>query len=242
MVAKRSFTAVLFDVDDTLYDRHKAQGQVLQKTVSFFPELFAGLSEVDIVNAFHKSDHDTSNHYYSLATIRKTRTVRWRKFLENLHLPNDFAEKLTDFYVETYRCVDASISDALPVVQACRKKFRIGIVSNAFPDVQYYKLEAIGLRDLFECITLSEEIGVRKPNPAIFLKACADLQVIPKNSLYVGDSYANDIVGSHAAGLASCWFNPGNLPLPVGGDVPDYVVTSLREVLEIVGCDQPAYE
>jgi putative hydrolase of the HAD superfamily len=54
----------------------------------------------------------------------------------------------------------------------------------------------------------------------------------PENSLYVGDTWANDVVGALAAGWKVCWYNPrGRQP---GGDhTPSYIFTNYKEFSEL---------
>ena len=234
------FDAVLFDVDDTLYDRRAAQGDILRHMIRRWPELFADRDEAAVFAAFDQSDRDTVDHFYTSSDIRASRTVRTRRFLEALGRPDDRAAELTDLYVEAYREVNRPVPDAAVVLTACARDHSVGVISNAFPDVQYHKLTTIGVRHLLHCIVLSEEVGIRKPDPAIFELACADLNVEPERALYVGDSFANDVVGAHAAGLASCWFNPGGGSPPQADPEPDFTVSRLLEVVALVGADQPA--
>ncbi len=60
------------------------------------------------------------------------------------------------------------VPGAVSVVKELSGRFRLGVISNGSPDVQYRKLEAIGLGGIFACVLLSEEIGIRKPDPRIF--------------------------------------------------------------------------
>jgi HAD superfamily hydrolase (TIGR01509 family) len=80
--------------------------------------------------------------------------------------------------------------------------------------VQLRKLDTLGIRHVFSCIVLSEEFGIRKPDPRIFFHAAGLLGVSPSECLYIGDSYKNDITGSRAAGMLSCWFKRGHSSLP----------------------------
>ena len=85
-----------------------------------------------------------------------------------------------------------------------------------------------------DCIVLSEEFGVRKPDPAVFWHATGLLGREPEECLYVGDSYAADVVGAKKAGLPVCWFNPSGLH-PAKVDVEsDYEICTLVEILEIL--------
>lgn len=223
--------AVLFDVDDTLYDRRGAQVLILRQVMGEFPKLFAHLDEGAVLAAFVESDRRTANHFLTTDSIQASRDARSRIFLQELGLPPDRGPEVTARYVTAYRRTAAPVPGAAQLVAACQRRFRVGVVSNAFPDVQYHKLEAIGLRHAFECILLSEEVGIRKPESGIFLQACEALQVAPCRTLYVGDSYGNDVVGASRAGLITCWYNPAGAQPADPGVLPDLEIRSLEELL-----------
>jgi HAD superfamily hydrolase (TIGR01549 family) len=226
--------AILFDVDDTLFDRHGAQLMALAAVVRQFPGVFAGIDHGIAVEAFLESDRIIVQEFSeSDYAFGQARSRRQQLFLRLLGLDESPAEEMAKFYVEVYPRSHAPIEGAEAVVQELAACFRLGIVSNGFPDVQYQKLETLEIHRFFECIVLSEELGIRKADPGIFWRATELLGVRPDDCLYVGDSYANDVVGGKQAGMCVCWFNPGGQAAP--GDVlPDLEVRALREVVEVV--------
>jgi putative hydrolase of the HAD superfamily len=119
-------------------------------------------------------------------------------------------------------------------VKKLSRKFKVGIVSNGLADVQYTKLETMGLRDLFSCVVLSEGFGIRKPDSKIFHHAVSLLYLQPAECLYVGDSYVNDVMGAKNAGLLVCWLNPGSLKPPDENIKPDFIVNKLEELLGLL--------
>ncbi len=79
--------------------------------------------------------------------------------------------------------------------------------------MQQAKLAATGLRGLLDVVVVSEAVGLRKPDPAIFTLATSDLGVASGMAMYVGDNPAVDIVGAASAGMETAWFkNPPHWP------------------------------
>ena len=78
--------------------------------------------------------------------------------------------------------------------------FVLGVVSNADGRVAGF-LEHVGLAKYFDVIVDSRVFGIEKPDPRIFLHACATLGVEPGHTLYIGDVYDVDAVGARRAGL-----------------------------------------
>jgi putative hydrolase of the HAD superfamily len=199
--------AVLFDLDDTLFDREAAQHMALRIIIERFPEIFNGLEQARITEAFLMSDRITSDEFNNGAPSNGLRDRRSRLFLEALNIPCDYADAITEAYVGNYSKVNASMPGAFEVVRELSRVYKTGVVSNGFPDVQYHKLETLGLKDILSCIVLSEEFGVRKPDPSIFIHAASLLGVSPGECLYVGDSFSSDVTGARNAGMLACWLN-----------------------------------
>jgi putative hydrolase of the HAD superfamily len=228
-----SIKAILFDVDDTIFDRARAQRKILRLIVQEFHDVFAGIDEQTALNAFFESDRLSLEEFYAGGSVEELRVVRSRRFLQLLGLSEDFADEITEMYVKSYPNIDAPVKGAKSVIRNLAGRFQLGIVSNGFPDTQYRKLRTLGMEELFDCILLSEEIGIRKPDPGIFWKAAELLARKPEECLYVGDSYKADVLGAKKAGMRACWFNPGGLR-PSAEVKPDFEISELDEILEIL--------
>jgi putative hydrolase of the HAD superfamily len=225
--------AILFDVDDTIFDRAGAQRKILHLIVREFHDIFAGIDEQTVLNAFFESDRLSLEEFYAGGSVEETRAARSRRFLQLLGLSEDFADKITEMYVKSYPTIDAPVKGAKSVIRNLAGRFQLGIVSNGFPDTQYRKLRTLGMKELFDCILLSEEIGIRKPDPGIFWKAAELLARKPEECLYVGDSYEADVLGAKKAGMQMCWLNPDGLR-PSAEVKPDFEISELDEILEIL--------
>ena len=227
--------AILFDVDDTLFDRNGAQLMALDVITREFRDLFAGIDRQAMVDAFLESDRLTTLAFYGgIPTIENVRVRRAQVFLDLLGLDGAHADAIAALYVETYPRMDAPVDGAVALVEALAPRFQLGVVSNSLPDVQYQKLETLGIGHFFDCIVLSEEFGIRKPAPAIFWHATGLLGREPEECLYVGDSYAADVVGAKRAGLLACWFNPNGLHPPQDSVECDFEARTLAQVCEIL--------
>ncbi len=227
--------AVLFDLDDTLFDRNKAQEEILDRIVHEFREIFTGIDKEAITHAFFESDRLMTEEFNAGGPIDEVRIGRSRKFLKILGLSEESAEKITKMYIKSYPTINAQVTNATIVLRNLAKKFQLGVISNGSRDVQYQKLKTLGIKDLFRCIVLSEEVGIRKPDPRIFWKATTSLDREPEECLYVGDSYGTDILGAKKVGMLACWFNPKDL-LPQEDVEPDFEICALDEILGFLGC------
>jgi putative hydrolase of the HAD superfamily len=230
-----SLKAVLFDVDDTLFDRRAAVQEILYSIVRKLPEVFANIEKNKVYEAFREADEVARLEFERGLAGEVVRDTRSRMFLKILGLPLKYGDIVTELYIEAYPGINAPVKDAKNVVEILSDEFMLGIISNAFPDTQYNKLEGIGLRDKFEIILLSEEIGIRKPDREIFLKAANLLDIKPGECVFVGDSYTSDVIGAKRSGMKACWFNFDNKEI-CGAVIPDYEISELSELPEILLC------
>jgi HAD superfamily hydrolase (TIGR01549 family) len=226
--------AILFDIDDTLFDRDKAQREVLHLIVREFHDIFTGIDKEMIAEAFSESDRIATQEYNAGASIDVARTGRSRRFLKILGLSEDYADRITAMYIKSYPGIKAPVRRAKFVLGKLAKKFQLAVISNGSPDVQYRKLAALGIKHLFDCIILSEEVGIRKPDPGIFRKATALLVREPEECLSVGNSYDTDILGAKRVGMPACWFNPHGLRLSSVDIKPDFEISALSEIFRIL--------
>jgi len=224
--------AILFDIDDTLFDRDKAQREWAHLMMQEFREIFKGIEQKVIVDALLKSDRigtEESDRTYSRDAVR---IGRFKIFLKLLNLDSEPAEGITVLYVESYPKINSPVKEAKSVIEHLAKRFQLGIVSNALRDVQYQKLDTLGIKDIFDCIVLSSEVGIWKPDPRIFWRAACLLERQPEECMYVGNSYDDDILGAKKAGMQTCWFNPGGTPSVQKDYKADHVIRELTEILE----------
>lgn len=91
-------------------------------------------------------------------------------------------------------------------LQRLNRRFRLAVISNADGKIAEV-LARCGIADVFETITDSGLVGHEKPHPAIFEAALKSLDVVPAESLYVGDVYSVDYMGATRAGMAAILFD-----------------------------------
>ena len=88
-----------------------------------------------------------------------------------------------------------------------RRGVKLALVTNCLPeDVKGW--ERSPLHSFFHVTVFSHAAGLMKPDPAIYITTCRELDVSPKHALFVGDG-ADEVAGARAAGLEAVralWF------------------------------------
>jgi putative hydrolase of the HAD superfamily len=144
----------------------------------------------------------------------------------------ELGHELSTVFARARRKRQRLLPDALEVLRQLMGNYAMGLVTNGAPDLQREKLLASGLDPFFTTVTISGELGLGKPNPAIFLSALENLGVPPTQALMVGNSLRRDIAGGHAAGLRTVWIEiPGS---EEHAEIqPDYAIRHLTQLLQI---------
>jgi putative hydrolase of the HAD superfamily len=88
--------------------------------------------------------------------------------------------------------------DVIPFLEQCQAK--LGIISN-FDQRLYSILNGLDLTRHFHSITISNEIGVSKPDPKIFQTALTKHDSAPQNALHIGDDPIADWKGAEDYGI-----------------------------------------
>ena len=122
----------------------------------------------------------------------------------------------------------APYDDVLPGLARLGRRVLVGSISNGNAD-----LRAIGLAHHFKVSVAAHELGRAKPDPAIFLAACALLDVAPHDAVYVGDDVLLDVRGAQQAGLRAVWLNrTGSSVHLEHGVAPDAICADFGELLD----------
>ena len=128
-------------------------------------------------------------------------------------------------------------SDAHSTFAALRQKgYKLGIIANQKIGTEE-RLKAWGLRQYFNVIAASAEIGYAKPDKEIFEKAFELARCTAEESVMVGDRLDNDIIPANALGMKTVWLKSGLAKYQsadLGNRVADYQIYKLSELLCIL--------
>ena len=112
-----------------------------------------------------------------------------------------YAEPVAQYCYEQAR---SSVEEARPVLEALHSRYPMVLVSNFYGNVETV-LADFDLRRYFKQIIESAVVGVRKPDPRIFMLGVEALGLQPGEVLVVGDSYKKDIVPAESIGCHVLW-------------------------------------
>jgi putative hydrolase of the HAD superfamily len=194
---------VLFDIDDTLLDHGTAERSAatfLYKSVGASVPL-----EEFLVKWTAALERHFARYLMGEVSYQGQRRDRVREMVDP-SLSDETADRIFAGYLASYETSWSLFSDVLPCLDSLAQH-RLGVISNGQGVQQRRKLAQTGIVDRFECVVISEECGCAKPDPTIFLRACAEAGELPANSVYVGDRYDLDAQAARTAGLRGIWLD-----------------------------------
>ncbi|GAB3608472.1 HAD family hydrolase [Humibacter ginsengiterrae] len=213
MPAATSTRAVLFDLDDTLFAHRDAVERGLLAYVRGLGHPYDA-SDADAETAFWRRLEEQHYHRYLGGELshEEQRRARAREYAarHGVTLTPEAAAAWFSDYFEHYTDEWGLFDDALPCLDSLRARLpgvRLGIVTNGELDYQLRKIDAIGIRDRFDAIVASGDVGITKPDVRIFQLACTRLEVEPEQAAYVGDRLGTDAIGAARAGLTGVWID-----------------------------------
>jgi HAD superfamily hydrolase (TIGR01549 family) len=125
---------------------------------------------------------------------------------------DELADVLGQRYVEGQRSGHPTLPGAFELVAGLAQEVPLALVTNGPPDIQRLKIDQAGIASFFSAVVISGEIGIGKPDPAIFLRALELIGVAPEHAVMVGDSWERDILGALSAGMRAVWVSHGRTP------------------------------
>ena len=213
---------ILFDADETLFTFDAFGGlqrMFLDYSVTFTAEDF---QDYQAINKPLWVDYQ--NGAISALQLQHQRFEGWS---ERLSVP---AGDLNAAFLNAMAEICVPLPGAVSLLNALKDKVKIGIITNGFTALQQIRLERTGLRDYFDLLVISEQVGVAKPDRKIFDYTFEQMGQPPRDRvMMVGDTAESDILGGMNAGIATCWLNAHGRSLPEG-IMPTWEVTTLSEL------------
>ena len=225
---------LFFDLDDTLW-------------------AFSANARDTYEEMYRKYDYDrffdSFEHYYSLYQRRNLEL--WAEYADGKVTKEELNRQRYLYPLEAVGAGDSALSEAyekdalatiptksklMPhareVLEYLSAKYNLYILSNGFKELQFHKMRSSDIDKYFRKVVLSDDIGILKPWPEIFHFALSTTQSELNNSLMIGDSWENDIVGAAGVGMHQVFYNlSGRTDLPFA---PTYQITDLKDLFNFL--------
>jgi len=210
---RRDVRAILFDLDDTLFDHQYCSRAGLAALREGFPALAAEPFDAFELRYRILLEEVHLRVLSGALTPAAARLERFHRFLSAVFTStSEDAARAGLLYQAAFRAARRPIAGAVELLGHLKPHASIGVVTNNVRHEQVEKLRFCGLDGLVDVLVTSEDVGVAKPHPAIFHAALEHLACRPDEVVMVGDNWENDIVGASRVGIRSVWLNRYNEP------------------------------
>lgn len=227
--------AVFFDFVGTLITK-KGENVTHQNIVKEVLRR-AGREDLDYLKVWEEYEAESSALFKELAgkpyvKIRDVDTDAMRRVSGRygFEVPEDFWE----ISIAMHEKYGELFPDAVETLKALKDLgLHVGIITDSDNDYIEAHLKALGIYDLFDSITTSEDAGYYKPHPRPFQLALEKAGIEAGEALYVGDNPAKDCLGAKNVGMMSVLLDPEGAKRELWNNC-DFVVSKLGDVIEIV--------
>ena len=214
------------DLDDTIFDFHKAEHIALTKTLETLgltpdPKVLSRYSEINVaqwrlLEQGKLTREQVKERRYELLfqefNVDVSPVLAARTYERNLSIGHFF------------------VDGAQEVLQTLSRDYRLFLVSNGSADIQRSRIGSSDIHLYFEKMFISEEVGFNKPDVRFFDAVFAEIPDFDKErAVIIGDSISSDIKGGKNAGITTVWFNSSGVKA-LGCTQPDYTISRLHEL------------
>ena len=217
---------VLFDLDDTLFDFHKAEKIALTKTL-----VHLGIDPTEETLALYSTINAAHWKRLELGEISReeVKVGRYRELFKTIGVECD-PVKATAYYESMLAIGHYFMPGAPELLGELYRKYRLYIVSNGTAKVQEGRIGSSGIAKYMDGIFISQILGANKPDKQFFDICFAEIPDFSlSETVIIGDSLSSDIKGGINAGITTVWFNPKGIEND--NDIkPDYTIKELSEV------------
>ena len=229
---QKTYKHVFFDLDRTLWDFDAAAEVAFERIYDKYNLKSLGIPSA---HEFHEVYHPLNEQLWVL--YRENRITkddlnrsRFLKPLEHYGIHDiALADHLSEDYMFYSPRIVRLVPGAMELLEYLKPKYHLHLITNGFQEVQDTKLSLSGMKPFFETLTVSEEVGVKKPDPEFFFYALRKANAKSEESIVIGDEMAVDIDGARAAGIDQVFFNAK------GDTVEGKRTFEVRSLLEIKG-------
>ena len=201
---------IFFDLDHTLWDFDKNSMLAFKRVFKKFKitiEFHAFLKIYEPINVEYWKKYREDK--VSKENLRRGRLIDSFNFFDLIYTTEKIDE-IADAYIQELPFDNHLFEGALEILDYLILKYKLHIITNGFEEVQHKKLKNSGIDHYFSTVTTSEEVGLKKPNPKVFLTALNKANSLPTQSVMIGDSLEADILGANNIGMQTIFYNYRN--------------------------------
>ena len=233
-----------FDLDDCLFDSTGLSNRARIRGIDAMINLGLKIKRekaVKILNEVVKEYGSNSSNHYNYF-IRRLNLIE--EDIDNIPLSNQY--KYIAAAVMAYHKEKVNSIRLYDDVQNCLERLndnriKTAIISDGIPIKQYEKILRLNIDKLIDFIVISDEIGIKKPNPELFKYSLSKFDVKNKEMIYIGDRLDKDILPANLTNIYSIYLHRGGkydtnkVNMKIQKEFkPDYEIFHLDKLFDII--------
>lgn len=194
--------AVIFDLDNTLYD-YDTCNELAEKNLYKTISISFGISEEQAEGLLIQAKRNIKKQLGTEVAASHNRLLYMQNICEQMgKSPLMYSFKFYNAYWDTMLDHMYPFDYVKPLfVELKKRELKIGILTDLTAHIQYRKLEKLEITKWIDCLVTSEEAGAEKPSNKMFDLMLKKLGMCPEEVLMVGDSPKKDIEGANKVGM-----------------------------------------
>lgn len=199
--------AVVFDLDNTLYDYDACNKLAEKELFRTIAEKFS-ITEEDAEKLLKKAKANIKNQLGDEVAASHNRLLYMQNICEQAgENPLKYALEFYNAYWDTMLENMVLFEYVKPLLGELKgKHIKVGILTDLTAHIQYRKLERLGISEMIDCLVTSEEAGAEKPSEKMFDLMLKKLDLKAEEVLMIGDSEKKDIAGAEVVGMKTLLF------------------------------------
>jgi len=199
---------LLFDLDQTILNRNESLNRFLNWQINFMQLVPRKLKESFIQRFIELDDNG-----------RVWKDQVYGQLIQEFKTTNYSTDELLNTYIQDFNKFSVAFDQAEQTIQSLHQKgYTLGLISNGKSPFQEHNFYALGLQEYFSILVVSEAIGLRKPEPEIFLYTCQQLNCAATDCIFIGDNPTADIAGAKNVGMRTIYFQHSNTDRCINAD------------------------
>jgi putative hydrolase of the HAD superfamily len=250
-----NYTTLIFDAFDTVIHINESKLPTYKVDGKAVPTT-APAAHAAYCNIFTKKDFDVffSAFSQSFREVTARRRVDLKEIISQerfrimLELLGHSAKEVTDDAVEAITRAHMSLlresfevrPEVAETLRWAKSRYRTAMISNfGYAPTLHESLESFGIRDAFETVVVSAEVGWCKPHRVIFDHTFEKMNIRPSEALFLGDQLYVDVYGALNSGMDVVWIEterqdwlPPEIQTP--NCKPTYTVRRMPEIIDLL--------
>lgn len=230
----KQYKHIFFDLDHTLWDFDRNSAATLKRLYDEYRLDERGITDFDSFVTIYDAHNQRLWERFRNGQMRREE-LRWKRFwitLLDFKIANEMlAHELSSAYLEILPTQTLLVPYAKDILDHCRQKYEIHLITNGFEMTQKMKLQYSGIGGYFKEIITSERGHAMKPHPTIFEYALKATGAEMHQSIMIGDALEVDVMGAQLAGWDQVYYNPAKA---IHTRKPTYEVSCLSELMTIL--------